>query len=577
MGRDLEVSTGGHSETGRKEVNQDFHGLIIPEPPLLRAKGVAVALADGIGSSDVSQIAAESAVKGFLTDYYCTSDAWSVKQSAHRVLAATNSWLHAQNQRSPFRYEKDRGYVCTFSAMVVKSATAHLFHVGDSRIYRLAGNSLEQLTTDHRVNLAGGQSYLGRALGVNQQVEVDYLEVPVEVGDTFLLTTDGVHEHLDSGFAAAVIAENADDLDAAARVICAEALRLGSNDNLTLQIVRIDHLPAPEAGEAVRDATGLPLPPDLEPRMMFDGYRILRQLHASSRSHVFLARDGESGDTVVLKVPSVDLCGDEAYLKRFLMEDWIARRINSPHVLRPHSPGRRRNYLYVATEYVNGQTLAQWMVDNPQPSAEVVRAIAEQIAQGLRAFHRMEMLHQDLRPENIMIDTAGTVKIIDFGSAQVAGIVESAGGEGTRDILGSLQYTAPEYFLGEGGTPRSDLFALGVLTYQMLTGRLPYGAAAARATTRAAQRRLVYASALDETRAIPAWIDDVLKKAVHPDPVKRTQELSEFVYDLRHPNRDYLAANARPLMERNPVLFWKCVSLGLLWLVFGLLYVVASR
>jgi serine/threonine protein phosphatase PrpC len=100
-------------------------------------------LADGISSSSVSRIASESAVKGFLTDYYCTSDSWSVKTSAQRVLEATNSWLHAQTRRSQNPYEKDKGYVCTLSAMVVKSTTAHIFHIGDCRIYRVAGNSLE--------------------------------------------------------------------------------------------------------------------------------------------------------------------------------------------------------------------------------------------------------------------------------------------------------------------------------------------------------------------------------------------------------------------------------------------------
>src|SRR3546814_13378075 len=96
MPNQLTISVGQHSDRGRKETNQDFHGIVIPAEPLLSSKGIAVALADGISSSDVSQIASESAVKGFLEDYYCTSDAWSVKTSAQRVLDATNSWLHAQ-------------------------------------------------------------------------------------------------------------------------------------------------------------------------------------------------------------------------------------------------------------------------------------------------------------------------------------------------------------------------------------------------------------------------------------------------------------------------------------------------
>src|SRR6266849_39515 len=125
MPRELKISVGQYSDKGRKETNQDFHGVLIPSEPLLSLKGIAIVLADGISSSNVSQVASESAVKSFLTDYYCTSESWSVRTSAQRVIAATNSWLHAETRRSQYRYDKDKGYVCTFSAMVIKSTTAH--------------------------------------------------------------------------------------------------------------------------------------------------------------------------------------------------------------------------------------------------------------------------------------------------------------------------------------------------------------------------------------------------------------------------------------------------------------------
>src|SRR3954465_763426 len=163
MPRELKISVGQCSDKGRKQTNQDFHGVLIPQEPLLSLKGIAIVLADGISSSTVSRIASESAVKGFLTDYYCTPESWSVKTSAQRVLAAINSWLHSQTRRSQYLYDKDKGYVCTFSAMVIKSTTAHIFHVGDSRIYRVAGKALEQLTEDHRVIVSSEQNYLSRA------------------------------------------------------------------------------------------------------------------------------------------------------------------------------------------------------------------------------------------------------------------------------------------------------------------------------------------------------------------------------------------------------------------------------
>src|SRR5207237_5942207 len=154
----LKVSVGQHSDRGPKSVNQDFYGFRVPREPQLAAKGIAIAVADGIGSSDVSQVAAEFAVMAFLDDYYSTSETWSVKKSADRVLAAANSWLHSRTYHSSYRYEKDRGYVCTLSGLVLKGTTAHLFHVGDTRVHRLQGDALEQLTQDHRVRVAEDES-----------------------------------------------------------------------------------------------------------------------------------------------------------------------------------------------------------------------------------------------------------------------------------------------------------------------------------------------------------------------------------------------------------------------------------
>jgi hypothetical protein len=451
--------------------------------------------------------------------------------------------------------------------MVIRATMAHLFHIGDARIGRITEKGLEQLTEEHRVVISSVQSYLGRALGMKQQVEIDYRAVPLQKGDIFLLATDGAYEHASPQFVAEAVKRLSHDLDAAARAIGEEAYRHGSDDNITVQIVRIDELPEGQARDVVSQATNdLPLPPLLDARMEFDGYRVVREIHASSRSHIYLAVDSEGGDTVALKTPSIDLAGDPDYLRRFRMEEWVARRIDSAHVLKPRIQTRRRNYLYVTSEFVEGQTLTQWMIDNPSPPLETVRDIVEQIARGLQAFHRLEMIHQDLRPENIMIDRTGTVKIIDFGATSIAGITDDA----TLEILGTAQYTAPEYFLGEGGTSRSDIFSLGVIAYQMLTGQLPYGAAVAKTRTKAQQRRLKYKSALDDDRDIPSWVDGALRKAVEPGPNKRYAELSEFVFDLRNPNAS-LEASPPALIERNPLLFWQCLTAALVIVILILL------
>lgn len=566
MSSALTVTAGQFSDKGRKPLNQDFHGLRLPEPEQQHSKGIALAIADGISSSEVSHIASETAVKSFLEDYFCTPDAWSVKQSGQRVLVAANAWLYAQTRRGPYRYDRDRGHVCTFSALVLKSTTAHLFHVGDACIYRLRNGELEPLTQEHRVWLSPEQSCLGRALGINPHLEIDYRTLPLQVGDLFLLLTDGVHEWLSETALLALIDPHEADLDAAARRLVLEAHARGSPDNLTAQLVRIDALPDAEAGEVQRQLDELALPPLLEPPARFEGYRILRELHASSRSHVYLAEDEQNGERVVLKTPSLDLRHDRQYLERLLLEEWIARRVHSVHVVRAPETSRPRQYLYSVTEYVEGQTLAQWMTDHPTPSLEQVRDLLEQIARGLRAFHRLEMLHRDLRPENILIDCGGTLKLIDFGSAQVTGLAEG-GMDTDNPVPGALAYTAPEYFLGEGGSERSDIYSLGVIAYRLLGGDLPYGAEVSRARSRTAQLGLRYRPLWHEDHDLPPWIDAVLRKAVHTNPARRYGELSEFLHDLRQPSPELLAESKGPLLQRHPLRFWQTVA----WVQLGVI------
>lgn len=567
----LQISIGQYTTKGRKELNQDFHDIRVPSEPLLSTKGVAIAIADGISSSQVSQEASKVSVSYFLEDYFSTSEAWSVKKSAQRVIQATNSWLYGQNRQNLYHLDKDRGYVCTFTAMVIKSTTAYIFHVGDIRIYRLRDGRFEQYTEDHRVWISKEKSYLARALGMDADVRIDYETLDVKEGDIFLFMTDGVYEFVDHDWMIDRVYQENEDFDTKAQAIVENAYNEGSDDNLTMQIVRIDALPEKNVEEIQLNMPQKKLPPILEARMEFEGYTIIRELSSSSRSHVYLANDKETGASAVIKIPSTEHKEDKAYLERFLLEEWIARRINNQHVLKAYPQARERNYLYTVMEYVEGQTLQQWIIDNPNLSLEVVRQIADQIAKGLLAFHRQEMIHQDLRPANIMIDKTGSVKIIDLGSVKVAGITEINTFIDQESLLGTATYSAPEYFLGDVGTYRSDQFSLGVIVYQMLSGKLPYGTNVAKANTKSAQRKLKYRSLYTENGDIPVWIDETLRKSVHPDPYKRYSELSEFIYDLRHPNPKFLNKSRPPLLERNPVLFWKVISLILTVVIIILL------
>ncbi|MEF7614268.1 protein kinase [Aquincola sp. MAHUQ-54] len=564
----LSVTVGQHSRAGRgKAVNQDFHGAVLPPEPLRSRKGIAVALADGVGTSAVGHVASAAAVRGFLDDYYATAESWTVRRAAERVLAATNGWLHAQTMHGDARFDKDRGHVCTFSALVLKGRDAHLLHVGDARVCRLHPRALEPLTDDHRVPAPEGGHWLARALGAGPRVEIDYRRWPLEAGEVYLLATDGAHAHLDAAAVHAALARHGDDLDAAAEALTAAAHAACSDDDATVQLVRIDALPGAHAPSL---ADALPLPPPLAPRQRFEGFTIVRPLHTSARSHVHLAIDDASGTPVALKTPAVALRDDAAALDRFLLEDWVAQRVASPHLARPFDPGRPRTHLYVAMEYVEGQTLAQWMTDHPRPGLDEVRGLVEQIGRGVQALHGREMLHQDLRPENVMIDRHGTAKLIDFGAVHVAGLAEGSMQPRADTIEGTLQYAAPEYFTGDGGSERSDLFSMGVLAYQMLTGHLPYGLQVAQLRSRTDLRRLRWVPLRHHRPDLPPWLEAVLRRALQPEPSKRQEAVSELLHDLRAPGPRYRHERAVPLVERDPVRFWQAVSLGLGILLAGL-------
>ncbi len=565
MATALEISVGQYSDRGRKAQNQDFHGLLVPERYQRSTKGIAIALADGISSSNVSQVASEAAVTGFLNDYFSTPDTWSVKQSAQRVLRATNAWLHAQTRQSQYRYDHDRGYVCTLSVMVLKSRTAHLFNVGDSRIYRVQGRRLEQLSTDHRLWLSRTESCLTRAMGMEDRLDLAYRQTSLAVGDLFVLATDGIYEHLPVTAITDLLRHHGTDLSAAAEAIGQAALAAGSTDNLTVQILRIDQLPeANESAELHRELSHLPFAGDLTPGQVLDGYRIVRQLHASGRSHVFLAVDEASQTRVVLKVPSTDLRDHPGYLEQFAAEDWIARRIHNSHVVRPFEPERPRSRVYLVTDFIEGRTLKQWLLDHPSPALETVRGLVEQIGRGLRAFHRLEMVHQDLKPENVLVDADGRVTLIDFGATRVAGLQELSTDDADLTPRGAALYAAPELFLGEPASWRSDQFSLAVITYQLLTGRLPYQAEVPKIRSRAQLRRLTYQPARPLREDVPVWVDQALARALHPDAHRRYPALSEFLHDLRQPGADWHRRHRPPLITRHPVTFWQSVSALLL-------------
>jgi serine/threonine protein kinase len=245
--------------------------------------------------------------------------------------------------------------------------------------------------------------------------------------------------------------------------------------------------------------------------------------------------------------------------------------IANPNVLKVFTPRTQLKFLYHVTEYFEGKTLQQWMLDNPKPDLEPVRSIVEQIVLGLRAMHRKDILHLDLKPSIVMIDAQGLVKLIDFGSSLAASTAENSK---TKFPAGTADYAAPEHLLGAKPSSLSDLYSLGVITYEMLTGSLPYGAGFKSASQIA---RAQYLPAMTRRKDIPDWIDAALEEAVQLTPQRRTEVLSAFVENLRKPNSGLKLARDKPMLERNPLLFWKLLSLALFIACIAITLLTASH
>ncbi len=567
MPQELRVSIGQHSLAGRKPVNQDSHGVRVPTGEALASHGVTLALADGLSGSPVSHQASAQAVQGFLQAYYQVDHPASVEQAARPVLEELNHRLYAQTQSLGAQADPRKGQVCAFSALILRGREGHLLHVGDCRIYRLQAQTLEPLTQDHRVRGPAVLGYQGRALGLDATVAVDDRHWPLAQGEVYLLTTEGAYEYLNAADVQAALARHPDQLDAAASTLAAMALERCSQDNITVLLVRIDALP-PGTDAPRQDDSHLPCPPPLQAGMSFEGCTLVRELHHSARSQVWLAVDGAQGETLALKVPAPALQQNLAALARFQHEEWVARRIDNPHVRKPAASERPHRYLCVALAYVEGQTLAQWMADHPRPELDAVRQLVMQIARGLQAFHRRGLLYGGLSPDNVLIDRTGTVQLIDFGAVRAFGLAEDSAP--APDAASASPYSAPECATGGAPGPQADLFALAVLTYQMLSGQLPYPSTGATPPSPADWRHRRAVPLRAHRPDLPAWLEAVLNRALQPQPQRRPELLSEFTHALTAPGPAVSEPRPLPLIERHPVRFWQTVSAVLGLLVIGL-------
>jgi serine/threonine protein phosphatase PrpC len=567
----LELTVGQATDAGLKAQNEDCIGMRIPDQPALTLKGVVAVIADGVSAAEAGKEASETCVRNFISDYYGTPDAWSVKTAGQKILLALNRWLVGQSQI--------KGHISTLSALIIKSQQAYIFHVGDTRIYRLRDNNFEMVTRDHSTYVNKDTVYLSRAMGMDSRLEMDFSQLEVEVGDLFFLSTDGIHDFLSDKTIHTVISDleksNQTEFEARCKTLISMALEAGSQDNLSCQLLKVEKLPDANNQDIYKKLSDLPFPPPLEVGQTLDGYQVIKELHASPRSQVYLVQD-ESGKRLVMKTPSMNFEDDPAYIERFVLEQWIGKRIDSPYVAKIIEPKKIKTALYSLVEYIPGITLEQWIKENPKPDINEVIRLAELVSRGLRAFHRKDILHQDIKPDNIILDTQGIPKIIDFGSCWAAGVEEIDTPFDREDALGTAVYSAPETRFRGKKTQKSDMFSLAVVIYEMLTGKLPFGEQLEKLTDQRNLYRLSYQSAHGHNPMVPYWMDGALETALSPTIEKRQAAFSEFIFELQTPNKKYTSKRGSPLVQRNPLRFWQALAaieavaiIGLLKWFFG--------
>src|SRR6202140_4096546 len=459
----VKVSVGFVSETGPRKRNEDFAGAVFgPELPKPR-RDVVAALADGIGSTKGGREAAEIAGRGFLDGFCDLPETMEVRRAAAIVLNALNGWIHSQGQRD----SELTGMGCTFTALVLRGRTAHVLHVGDSRAYRLSRDHLTCLTSDH-VRQGGGtgrSNILTRALGVETEVRLDYASQPVAQHDRFLLCSDGVHGILAAETIADIMRERVSSEDTA-RALVVAALEAGSTDNCTALVLDVVGLETAESAEIGANIAQLPLIPVPLGGETIDGF-VLRVLLSEGRyTRLFGAEDEVEGGEVALKFPKPLVASVDSYRAAFVRDAWVGARVTSPwlgHVI--ELPPARQTCLYTVMPLYQGELLETRLTRRPLVGLEEGRNIAIKLARAAAALHRAGIIHRDIKPDNVILEAEGSLKLIDLGVVRVPGMEDFP----PEDIPGTVAYMAPEMFAGEPGNAATDIYALGVTMFRAFT------------------------------------------------------------------------------------------------------------
>ncbi|MDP3832840.1 MAG: bifunctional protein-serine/threonine kinase/phosphatase [Hydrogenophaga sp.] len=558
------VDVGFVCQPGRKTPNEDFCAAMLP-PEGQEDMGTIVAVADGVSTGGMGGEAAQTSVTSLVRSYHDTPETWDTTVALDRIIGAQNAWLAGVNRR-----RQPALGLTTLTALVLRGQSYTVAHVGDSRCYLLREGQTLLLTHDHTVNHPDMRHQLLRAVGLEDHLVVDYLQGDLQVGDTFVMLTDGVHGKVPERRLAEWVAQP--DAQAAAERLAAEALSAGSDDNLTAMVVRVLDLQGPNLQDASRTAQSLPVPHRLKVGEGIDGLVVTATVADNGINLLYQVRDPRSQVLYALKTLHPARAHDHDERAMLAHEAWLAKRMQSSRAadhlvaVHDHLPDRQpRSACYLLYDWHGGETLQQLLDRQHRLGPVQAVSAAMQTLRVLGLLHRQGVIHRDVKPANLHQGDDGVLRLLDLGvalSGREPGSMRSLHA-GTPSFVNPEQWgqhgkagaAATGEHAPEPADAQSDLFALGVTLYQLLTGKLPYGEVLPYQVGR------YFRDPTPPSRhnpEVPIWLDHVVLKAVARDKGLRFETAEEFLLALeRGASRPLTVPPASALLQRDPTMLWK--------------------
>ena len=558
----LKFEIGQSSLAGPRERNEDYVGVVTPANEQLSTKGALIALADGVSGSAGGGDASEMTVRTVSADYYATPDTWEPLASLDKVLTAANRWLIAQANAN----RDMAGMATTLSLLVLRGQRYYSAHVGDTRIYLLRDGALKQLTTDHVWDRPDMRHVLKRAVGLDAHLTVDFAEGALQVGDIFTIMSDGVWEALGEK----AIHEGLGKFDNP-QLICNHltkmALKKGSQDNSTAVVIKIEGIGKDTLSEFIAGGKHLAVPNKLKVGETIDDFEVVELLHDSRASLLYKVRHSETKQLFVLKTLQPLLANDADSCNGLLNEEWLGKRVVSQYVpqIFPLNT-EKRSKLYYVMSWHEGATLQQRLDDGHHFTVAGTAKIGIDMMRGLGSLHRLNIIHRDIKPDNVHIASDQRLRILDLGVA-----LSSLGKIETMQNPGTPSFMAPELFEDAEATPQSDIYAAGVTLYHLLTLKYPYGEIEPF-------QRPKFGDPTPPTRYrpdIPYWLENIVLKAVAREPEKRFETAEEMLHALEVGELKPILAPAKtPLIARARLVKWQWIALFSVAINFLLIYLL---